>query len=121
MTTAHAARLAALGEQLRDALECVDKSLGDVGMAVGERPRQLLNDGREDVRAVASVANGAVLVVARDHVGQSLGELVGERALLLPMTEQRLLREAAHVHGPFDRLPISAKLQAPFGREHDGH
>ncbi len=79
VAAAHAAGVAALGEQFRDALEGGDEGLRDIGMAVGERARQLLNDGREDTRAVAGVANGAVLVIARDHVGEGLGQLLAER------------------------------------------
>ena len=64
--------------------------------------------------------DGAVLVIAGDHVGQRLGEVVGQRALLLAMAEHGLLREAAHVHGPFDDLAAAAELQAPFVA-HDRH
>ncbi len=53
---------------------------------------------------------------ARDLASSSLSGSV-----LLAMTEHRLLRKAAHMHRPFDRLPFAAELQAPFGRAHDGH
>ena len=35
------------------ALERGDEALSDVGMAVGQRPRQLLDDGRHDAFSVA--------------------------------------------------------------------
>ena len=63
-----------------------------------------------------ALGDGAVLVIASDHVGERLGELVGQRPLLLAVAEHGLLRKAAHVHGPFDDLASAAELQAPVGR-----
>ena len=56
MAAAHAAGIAARDEQRLGALEGGDETLGDVGMAIGQRARQLLDDGRQDARAVAGLA-----------------------------------------------------------------
>ncbi len=64
-------------------------------------------------------ADGAVLVVARDHIGECLGEILRQRPLLLTVTEHGLLRKAAHVHGPLDDFAATAELQPPFVA-HDG-
>ena len=60
-------------------------------------------------------------MIAGDHVGERLGELVRERPLFLTVAQHRLLRKAAHVHRPFDRLALAAELQASLGPADDGH
>ena len=109
VAAAHAAGIAARDKEGLGTLEGGDETLGDVGMAIGQRARQLLDDGRQDACAIAVGGDGAVLMVARDHVGERAGKVVGERAALLAVTEHRVLREAAHVHRPFDDLPAAAE------------
>jgi hypothetical protein len=58
-------------------------------------------------------------VIARDHVGECFGEVLPQRPVLLAVAEHGLLRESAHVHGPFDDLATAAELQPPF-IAHDG-
>ncbi len=111
MAAADAAGVAARDQQGLGALEGGNEAFGDVGMAVGQRPRQLLDDGRQDARSVAGGSDGAVLMVARHHVGKRAGEIVGQRAVLLAVAEHRVLREAAHVHCPFDDLAAAAEVQ----------
>ena len=77
-------------------------------------PDNCSTTGCHDARPVARLRDRTVLVIAGDHVGQRLSEVIGERALLLAMAEHGFLREAAHMHRPFDDLAAATELQATF-------